>query len=125
MYIPHMSGNSYNYSLFPPPAIATLSQDTYYHTFYQVSQSNPKVMTSYTYDNTKTLIETVDISFGDYTISEVLQIMDNHPYVIGSNDRGTKFPMSIAYCDIYNEFLTSQKQKGVISGVNRQVVNDP
>lgn len=82
-------------------------------------------MTSYTYDNTKTLIETVDISFGDYTISEVLQIMDNHPYVIGSNDRGTKFPMSIAYCDIYNEFLTSQKQKGVISGVNRQVVNDP
>lgn len=116
---------SYNYSLFPPPAVATLSQDTYYHTFYQVSQSNPKVMTSYTYDNTKTLIETVDISFGDYTISEVLQIMDNNPYVIGSNDRGTKFPMSIAYCDIYNEFLTSQKQKGVISGVNRQVVNDP
>lgn len=113
------------YSLFPPPAVATLSQDTYYHTFYQVSQSNPKVMTSYTYDNAKTLIETVDISFGDYTISEVLQIMDNHPYVIGSNDRGTKFPMSIAYCDIYNESLTSQKRKGVISGVNRQVVNDP
>ena len=114
---------SYNYSLFPPPAV--LTQDTYYHTFYQVSQSNPKVMTSYTYDNTKTLIETVDISFGDYTISEVLQIMDNHPYVIGSNDRGTKFPMSVAYCDVYNDSLTSQKQKGVISGVNRQVVNDP
>lgn len=116
-----------NYSLFPPPAVASLTQDTYYHTFYQVSQSDPKVMTSYTYNNSKNLIETVDISFGDYTISEVLQIMDSgggYPYVIGSNDKGTKFPMSIAYCDVFNDFLTPQKQKEVISGVNRQDVYD-
>jgi len=110
----------YNYNVF---ATQTLAQDTYYHTFYQVSQENPNTMTTYTYDNSKNLIETFDVSFGAFSVSEALQILDQNganPYVVGTNSTGTEFrSMDIGYFDIYNRLLTTSQHKGVMTKVNK------
>ena len=114
------------YTLFKNASSVSLSQDTYYHTFYQVSQSNPYIMTSYTYDNNKNLLETFDISFGDYTVHEVLTKLDSGNYVIGSDHTGNnKLNMTIAYCDMYNQSFTEKQHQGIMSGVNNKSINDP
>ena len=114
------------YTLFKNTSSVSLSQDTYYHTFYQVSQSNPYIMTSYTYDNNKNLLETFDISFGDYTVHEVLTKLDSGNYVIGSDHTGNnKLNMTIAYCDMYNQSFTEKQHQSVMSGVNNKSINDP
>ena len=114
------------YTLFKNASSVSLSQDTYYHTFYQVSQSNPYILTSYTYDNNKNLLETFDISFGDYTVHEVLTKLDSGNYVIGSDHTGNnKLNMTIAYCDMYNQSFTEKQHQSVMSGVNNKSINDP
>ena len=117
----------YNYNVFANRATQTLAQDTYYHTFYQVSQENPNTMITYTYDNDKTVIETFDVSFGAFSVSEVLQILDQNganPYVVGTNSTGFR-PMNVAYFDIYNRLLTTSQHKGVMTKVNKTVLSDP
>ena len=117
----------YNYNVFANRATQTLAQDTYYHTFYQVSQENPNTMITYTYDNDKTLIETFDVSFGAFSVSEVLQILDQNganPYVVGTNSTGFR-PMNVGYFDIYNRLLTTSQHKGVMTKVNKTVLSDP
>ena len=83
-------------------------------------------MTSYTYDNSKNLIETIDVSFGDYSISEALTILNQNcanPYGVGKTHSGTThIPMSVAYFDIYNRFLTTSQHKGVMTKVNKTTV---
>ena len=112
-----------NYTVFPNKSTQSLAQDTYYHTFYQVSQENPNTMITYTYDNSKNLIETFDVSFGPFSVSEALQILDQsgaNPYVVGTNSTGTEFiPMNIGYFDIYNRLLTTSQHKGVMTKVNK------
>lgn len=113
----------YSYNFFTNRSTQSLAQDTYYHTFYQVSQENPNTMITYTYDNSKNLIETFDVSFGAFSVSEALQILDQsgaNPYVVGTNSTGTEFiPMDIGYFDIYNRFLTTSQHKGVMTKVNK------
>lgn len=119
----------YSYNFFANRSTQTLAQDTYYHTFYQVSQENPNTMITYTYDNSKNLIETFDVSFGAFSVSEALQILDQsgaNPYVVGTNSSGTEFiPMDIGYFDIYNRFLTTSQHKGVMTKVNKTATNIP
>ena len=113
----------YSYNFFANKSTQTLAQDTYYHTFYQVSQENPNTMITYTYDNSKNLIETFDVSFGPFSVSEALQILDQsgaNPYVVGTNSTGTEFrSMDIGYFDIYNRLLTTSQHKGVMTKVNK------
>jgi hypothetical protein len=119
----------YSYNFFANRATQSLAQDTYYHTFYQVSQENPNIMTTYTYDNNKNLIETFDVSFGAFSVSEALQILDQNgtnPYVVGTNSTGTEFrPMGVGYFDIYNRFLTTSQHKGVMTKVNKTDLMQP
>ena len=113
----------YSYNFFANKSTQSLAQDTYYHTFYQVSQENPNTMITYTYDNSKNLIETFDVSFGPFSVSEALQILDQsgaNPYVVGTNSTGTEFrSMDIGYFDIYNRLLTTSQHKGVMTKVNK------
>ena len=108
-----------NYTVFPNKSTQSLSQDAYYHTFYQVSKNNPNVMTVSTYDNNKTLVESVDVSFGPYSITETLQILDQNgtnPFVVGSNHTGSsKLSMDVAYFDVFNRYLTPAQQRGVMT----------
>jgi hypothetical protein len=64
-----------------------LINNSYYHTFYTTSASNPTVMSRTIYNNAVTIEETIDISFGGMNISDVLSLMDNsdetNPYTVG------------------------------------------
>lgn len=116
-----------NYTVFPNKSTQSLSQDAYYHTFYQVSKNNPNVMTVSTYDNNKTLVESVDVSFGPYSITETLQILDQNgtnPFVVGSNHSGSsKLSMDVDYFDVFNRYLTPAQQRGVMTNTIDLVTN--
>lgn len=100
-----------------------LIDNNYYHSFFQLSLDDPYVMRSYVYDNNMTQISYQDISFGDYTILEVLNLLNdngNNPYVIGSNHSGTeKIKITTNFCDIFNIKFTEKQRQGIIRYTSR------
>ena len=90
--------------------------NTYYHTFYTVDATDLTIMTRRIYNNTGTLLDTQDISYGGLQITTALATMDGggtNPYMIGIVDASlNKARMDIAFCGIYkNPFTTTQMGK--------------
>lgn len=100
--------------------------NTYYHTFYTMNSADAnagKVMTRKIYNNSGTLLESQDISFGTtMSITAVLSLMDGggmNPYTIGIVDSSqNKICMDIAYCNVYTKPLTTIQQTKLMTYVN-------
>ena len=99
--------------------------NTYYHTFYTMNLADTNaggVMTRTIYNNTGTLLDTQDISFGEMNISTALTLMDGggtNPYTIGIVDSSlNKISMDIAYCGVYTKALTPMQQTKLMTHVN-------
>jgi len=99
-----------------------MALNTYCHTFYTVNLNPGTVMTRTIYNNTGTLIDTKDISFGGMNVVDVLRIIDDggtNPYSIGIVDSSlNKASMNIAYCNVFSKALTSAQKKVMINYTN-------
>jgi len=94
----------------------------YHHTFYSIPSADSTVMTRTVYDNTGTLRQSRDISFGGMKISDVLNLIENggkSPYTVGIVDSSlNKICMDIAYCGVFTKPLTKMQQNKLMTYVN-------
>ena len=100
--------------------IATLN--TYYSTFYTVSETTPTVMTRTIYDDDGTLMDTADITFGGQKITDVMALVSSgtNPFTVGIVDSSqTKIPMDIAFFGLYPKQLTPSQKSKLMSYVDR------
>ena len=95
----------------------------YYHTFYTINATTPAVITRTIYDNSGTMQDTQDISFGGMPIKDVLSLIDGgggtNPYAIGIVDSSlNKICMDIAFCGVYTKPLTDRQKTKLMTYVN-------
>jgi surface protein len=106
----------------------TATKNTYYNTFYTVSNATPTIMTRTIYDNSGALIDTIDISFGGRTISDTLALMNSggtNPFTIGLVDSSRyKIKMDLAYCNVYSKALTTT-QKNKLMSYTKTAIKEP
>lgn len=99
-----------------------LDLNKYHHVFFQVDPSNPKVLTTHVYDNDLSSLGTLDVSFGDNNIVDLLTAIDQNganPYVVGTSHSGTKkVNMDLAFFGLYNTTLTAAKHDLFMEEVN-------
>ena len=95
----------------------------YYHEFYTYSSSNTTVLNRQIYDNSSTLIYSVDLSFGGMNISNVLALLDDNgttPYTIGIVDTPmNKVRLDLAYADVFRKAFSDIEKKKLITYVNQ------
>lgn len=101
----------------------SIDLNSYYHTFYTVKTTNQTVLTRTIYNNTGTLKETQDISFGGRNIVDVLQIFNQsngtNPYSLGIVDSSlNKISMDLALCNVYTIGLTDIQKQTAITNAN-------
>lgn len=101
----------------------SIDLNSYYHTFYTVKPTNQTVLTRTIYNNTGTLKETQDISFGGRNIVDVLQIFNQsngtNPYSLGIVDSSlNKISMDLALCNVYTIGLTDIQKQTAITNAN-------
>ena len=96
----------------------------YYHTFYTINATAPAVMTRTIYNNSGTMQDTQDISFGGMPIKDVFSLINGgggttNPYAIGIVDSSlNKICMDIAYCGVYTKPLTDRQKTKLMTYVN-------
>lgn len=101
----------------------SINLNSYYHTFYTVKATDQTVLTRTIYNNTGTLKETQDISFGGRNIFDVLQIFNQsngtNPYSLGIVDSSlNKISMDLALCNVYTIGLTDIQKQTAITNAN-------
>ena len=103
-----------------PPVPPLYYVNNYYHTFYTCSSTRPTVLTRTIYDNSMTLQNTLDISFGGQNIRTVLSLLDSSgSYTLGLVDvGGNSVAMDVAYCGVYSKALTTTQQQKLMTYVN-------
>ena len=96
--------------------------NTYYHTFYTVDATDLAKMTRRIYNNTGTLLDTQDISYGGVNITTALAIMDGggtNPYTVGIVDASlNKICMDVAYCGVYKKPFSEIQRGKLMTYVN-------
>ena len=99
-----------------------LDLNKYHHVFFQVDPANPKVLTTHVYDNNLSSLGTLDVSFGDNNIVDLLTTIDQsgaNPYVVGTSHSGTKkVNMDLAFFGLYNTTLTTTNHQLFMQEVN-------
>ena len=95
----------------------------YYHEFYTYSSTNTTVLKRQIYDNSSTLIYSVDLSFGGMNISNVLALLDDNgttPYTIGIVDPSmNKVQLDLAYTDVFRKAFRDTEKTKLITYVNK------
>ena len=94
----------------------------YYHTFYTINATTPAVITRTIYNNSGTMQDTQDISFGGMPIKDVFSLINGgttNPYAIGIVDSSlNKICMDIAFCGVYTKPLTDRQKTKLMTYVN-------
>ena len=98
--------------------------NTYYHTFYTINATtDANTMTRTIYNNTGTLLDTQNMSFGGMPIKDVLSLINGgggtNPYAIGIVDSSlNKICMDIAFCGVYTKPWTERQKMKLMTYVN-------
>ena len=114
-------GSVFGQSAVPPAPPPYAVPNTYFHTFYTYSASNPTVLTRSIYDNNKVLQSSFDISFGGQNVQTVLSLLDSGsgPYTLGLvNTNGNSVAMDVAFCGLYSKALTTSQAQKLMTYVN-------
>lgn len=95
-----------------------LSLNQYHHVFFQVAPETPRVLTTHMYDNAMNSLGTLDTSFGDHNIVDILTAFDQggtNPFVLGTDHVGSyKRNMDIGFFGLYNRFLKPKQQQSLM-----------
>lgn len=94
----------------------------YYHTFYTFDITDPKILKRKIHDNSGVLLSSIDISYGNWNILDVLSIMDKggtNPYTLGIVDSSqNKISADIAYYNVYTKPLSETQKTKLMTYVN-------
>ena len=103
-----------------------LSLNQYHHVFFQVAPETPRVLTTHMYDNAMNSLGTLDTSFGDHNIVDILTTFDQsgtNPFVIGTDHAGSyKRNMDIGFFGLYNRFLKPKQQQTLMKYTNQKLI---
>jgi len=103
-----------------------LSLNQYHHVFFQVAPETPRVLTTHMYDNAMNSLGTLDTSFGDHNIVDILTTFDQsgtNPFVIGTDHAGSyKRNMDIGFFGLYNRFLKPKQQQTLMKYTNQKLL---
>jgi hypothetical protein len=94
----------------------------YYHTFYTVETTDLSILKRRIYNNSGLLLSSIDISYGNMNVMDVLSIMDGggtNPYTLGIVDSSlNKISADIAYCNVYTKSLSETQKNKLMTYVN-------
>ena len=103
-----------------------LSLNQYHHVFFQVAPETPRVLTTHMYDNAMNSLGTLDTSFGDHNIVDILTAFDQggtNPFVLGTDHVGSyKRNMDIGFFGLYNRFLKPKQQQSLMKYTNQKLL---